>query len=166
MEARFRAGDGAMPGILRGGVSAGNAHDWRELAVVSAEGAAWGAGAKRWGIAPGLGHFLQRTPSGGTFKMQVARPGRLPRGAYFSSRRVAFQNACCVCVASLGRLLQQPLEIVGEAGAVLVGEGVGAFGAPACAADLLLLMADEELHVDSRLVVNASAYADGGGIAT
>ena len=134
--------------------------------MVAAEGAARGAGAKRWGVAPGLGHFLQRPPSGDTLKMQVARPGRLSRGAYFSSRRVAFQNACSVCVASLGRLLQQPLEIADEAGAVLVGEGVGAFGAPACAADLLLLMADEELHVDSRLVVNASAYADGGGIAT
>ena len=134
--------------------------------MVAAKEDARGNGAKRWGIAPGLRCLLQRRPSGGTFKMQVTRPGRLSRGAYFSSRRVAFQNACCVCVASLGRLLQQPLEIVGEAGAVLVGEGVGAFGAPACAAGLLLLMADEELHVDSRLVVNASAYADGGGIAT
>ena len=166
MEARFRAGDGAILSDCECVSGVGRENAWRELAVVAAKEDARGNGAKRWGIAPGLRCLLQRRPSGGTFKMQVARPGRLSRGAYFSSRRVAFQNACCVCVASLGRLLQQPLEIADEAGAVLVGEGVGAFGAPACAADLLLLMADEELHVDSRLVVNASAYADGGGIAT
>ena len=134
--------------------------------MVAAEGAAKGAGAKRWGATLGSGRLLLRPSSGGALKMQTAHLQALTRGAYFSSQRVAFQDACCACAASLCRLLQQPLEIADEAGAILVGEGVGAFGAPACAADLLLLMADEELHVDSRLVVNASACADGGGIAT
>lgn len=113
------------------------------------------------GRSPWFGRLLLRPSSGGALKMQTAHLQALTRGAYFSFQRVAFQDACCACAASLCRLLQQPFEVANEAGTVLVGEGVGSFGAAACAADLLLLMADKELHVDSRLVVDAAAHADG-----
>lgn len=62
-------------------------------------------------------------------------------------------------------LAQELGEVAPEALAVVVGEG----GRPLCASvrasDLLLLVADEQLHIDGGLVVDVPAHADGGSSA-
>lgn len=63
------------------------------------------------------------------------------------------------------RVAQQLGEVALEALAVVIGEGGRPLRAPARAADLFLLMADEQLHVDGRLVVDAPAHSDGRGAA-
>ena len=165
MEARFRANDRSMPVVLRGRVRRGKAG-----ALGGARGGGCGRGravhgsytrgCDPWFGAPSLAVTIRRCSRNARRMCRL-----LAWGVRFSSQRAAFQNTCCVCAASLGRLLQQPLEIADETSAVLAGEGIRTLGAPARAADLLLLMANEELHVDGRLVVNASAHTDGGGIA-
>ena len=57
-------------------------------------------------------------------------------------------------------LAQELGEVALEALAVVVGEGGRPLCASARAADLLLLVADEQLHIDGGLVVDVPAHAD------
>ena len=63
------------------------------------------------------------------------------------------------------RLAQELGEVALEALTVVVGEGGRPLRASARAADLLLLVADEQLHIDGGLAVDVPAHADGGGAA-
>lgn len=63
------------------------------------------------------------------------------------------------------RVAQELGEVALEALTVVVGEGSWPLRATARAADLLLLVADEQLHVDGGLVVDVPAHADGRGAA-
>lgn len=62
-------------------------------------------------------------------------------------------------------LAQELGEVALEALTVVVGEGGRPLCASARAADLLLLVADEQLHIDGGLVVDVPAHADGGSSA-
>ena len=61
--------------------------------------------------------------------------------------------------------MQQLGEVAFKAGAVFAGKCCRTASASAGAAYLLFLVANKQLHVDGRLIVDAPAHADGGGIA-
>lgn len=70
------------------------------------------------------------------------------------------------CGLAVESLAQELGEVALEALTVVVGEGGRPLCASARASDLLLLVADEQLHIDGGLVVDVPAHADGGSSAT
>ena len=97
-----------------------------------------------------------RDKTGGTGRAEVGPPARSA-----AKEKVDFQ----ACPKNLPWLAQQLGEVAFKAGAIFAGKCCRPASASAGAAQLLFLVANKQLHVDGRFVVDAPAHADSGGIA-